>query len=74
MDHCRMLIEGFSGSIFVETAFFNCQTITEKMIENKALGGKKRFPQFLLGMYVFLCLCVCLSVIDLQTSSLNIEV
>ena len=39
---------------------------------------KKRFPQFLLSMYVCLCVCVCvclfvcLSVIALQTSSFTI--
>ena len=46
---------------FLETAFFNVQTIREIKIENKKLGGKKRFPQFLLSMYVF-CLCVCVFV------------
>ena len=40
----------------------------------KKSAVKKRFPQFLLCMYVFLCiyLCVCLSVAILQTSSFNI--
>ena len=40
----------------------------------KKLSGKKRFPLFLLSMYVFFCffLFVCLSVIALQTSSFNI--
>ena len=62
---------------FLETAFFNVQTIREIKIENKKLGGKKRFPQFLLSMYVFcvfVCLFVCLSVIALQTSSFDIGV
>ena len=43
---------------FLETAFFNAQTIREIKIENRKLGGKKRFPQFLLSMYV--CVFVCL--------------
>ena len=51
--------------------------IIERKIENKKLVGKKRFPLFLLRMYVFcLCVCVfvCLSVIALQTSSFDIGV
>ena len=62
---------------FFGNRLFNFQTITERKIENKKLGGKKRFPQFLLSMYVFcLCVCVfvCLSVIALQTSSFDIGV
>ena len=52
---------------------FNVQTITEiKKYKIKNLAVKKGFPQFLLSMYV--CLCVCLSVIALQTSSFNIGV
>ena len=37
------------------------------------MAVKKRFPQFLLSMYVF-CVFVCLSVIALQTSSFDIGV
>ena len=48
--------------VFLETVFFfYFQTITEKKIEYKKLGGRKRFPQFLLSMYVF-CMCVCVCV------------
>ena len=50
-------------SWLLETAFLK---------ENrKKIKVKKRFPQFFLGMYV-LCVCVCLSVGTLQTSSFNI--
>ena len=58
----------------LETVFFNFQTNRERKIENKKFGRKKRFPQFLLCMYVCVCiyLCVCLSVRALQTSSFNI--
>ena len=40
----------------------------------KKFEDKKRFPQFLICMYVFLyvCLCVCLSVFALETSIFNI--
>ena len=59
----------------LETAFFNVQTIREIRIENKKTWRlKKRFPQFLLSMYVCVCvyMCVCLSVGALHTSSLNV--
>ena len=47
--------------ILLETAFLN------ENRKKKTLQGKKRFPQFLLFMYVlFVCLCVCLSVVALQ--------
>ena len=58
----------------LETVFFYFQTKRERKIDNKTLGRKKRFPQFLLCMYVcvYVYMCVCLSVRALQTSSFNI--
>ena len=58
----------------METVFLYFQTNRARKIENKKFGRKKRFPQFLLCMYVCVCvcLCVCLSVGGLQTSSFNI--
>jgi hypothetical protein len=64
--------------LLLETVFFYFQTNRERKIDNKKFGRKKRFPQFLLCMYVcvyvcvYVCLCVCLSVRALQTSSFNI--
>ena len=56
-------------------SFFYVQTDRETKIENKKCGFKKRFLQFLLSMYVFcvfVCLCVCLSVITLQSTTFKI--
>ena len=43
---------------------FYFQTNRERKIENKTFGRKKRFPQFLLCMYVcvYVCVFVCLFV------------
>ena len=48
---------------------FYFQTITERKIENKKLGGggTKRFPLFLLNMYVFFCVFVCVFVCGRST-------
>ena len=46
---------------------FHFQTIRERKIENK-FGGKKRFPLFLLNIYVCVFVCLC----ALQTSSFKI--
>ena len=62
-------------SCFLETAFFNVQTIREIKIENKKnLAVKKGFLSFYSVCMFFVCLCVCLSVIALQTSSFDIGV
>ena len=72
---CYLTNDGFTPMhyqntcLYIGNRLFYFQTITERKIENKKLGGKKRFPQFLLSMYVF-----CLSVIALQTSSFDIGV
>ena len=80
-----MAVEKKVSSVFTQCvcfwkpSFFYVQTIREIKIENKKLGGKKRFPQFLLSMYVF-CLCVCLCVCVfvclsvIETSSFDIGV
>ena len=44
---------------FFGNRLFYFQTNRERKIENKKIGCKKKFPQFLLSMYV---LCVCLFV------------
>ena len=48
-----------SGSMaLLETVFLYFQTNRARKIENKKFGRKKRFPQFLLCMYVCVCVCV----------------
>ena len=67
------------GVVFsIGNRLFYFQINRDRKIDNKKIGRKKRFPQFLLCMYVcvyvcvYVCLCVCLSVRALQTSSFNI--
>ena len=60
--------------LLLETAFFNAQTIREIKIENRKLGGKKKGFLSFYSVCMFVCVFVCLSVIGLQTLSINIGV
>ena len=46
---------------FWKPSFLTFRLLQKKIEYRKKLGGKKRFPQFLLSMYVF-CMCVCVCV------------
>ena len=50
--------------LLLETVFLYFQTNRARKIENKKFGRKKRFPQFLLCMYVcvYVYMCVCVFV------------
>ena len=67
---CLFLYVFDAPTYFLETAYLN----ENRKLKKKLEGKKKRFPQYLLCMYVFMYiyLCVCWSVSILQTSSFDI--
>ena len=63
MTHCIAIVCFWPFKIFLETVFFTFKLLEKKKLTRKNLAVKKRFPQFLLSMYVlcvYICVFVCL--------------